>query len=895
VQHLRLHHLGLSVVSLLLLAVIQRIFSQPNFWQASDGSTIGIVHSLAVNSTVYIFAGTESGVYRSMDNGESWTPVNTGLITLTGCSGNTVTFLAASPNGHIFASANCSGGLFRSTDNGGNWSHVKIDSTNPYVGPIAINLRGDIFVGIYPGIFRSTDDGSSWRQVDSVISPRALAVSSDGDIVAASVGGDIFRSTDNGDSWTQVRFSDGNGLVESILVTSKGHVFAGLSLNSYGAVLHSTDNGVTWRYTGFELRYCMGNYGYDCNYYENCYYYPVFTIVADSGGDLYAGSENGVYRSTDDGASWIPGGLEIANVTSLAVNPGGQIFAGIGNDASGVSSSGRGIFRSTDAGGSWTALGSDLKSSAISSLVTDDHGRLLAGTLGGGGIFGSTDNGLHWSYNSLRGVTVSTVTAKPGGQIFAGTRSPRYGYVQVGNALRSSDNGESWTEINNGLPSQYISCFRYPVGDIQIAVGPAPVSSLSVDSVGNVFSVANNFVLRSTDDGASWIPTGLGSSSKLVVNSNGHIFAGTATGDGSISRSTDHGGSWENVTLLGDTSVRNNYINTFAANTGGHLFAGTSKGIFRSTDDGLSWTQLNSGLTDTTVLSIAVDADGECFAGTLSGGVFRSTDDGASWTQTNTGLTRTSIYSLAVNSDHYVFAGTDSGIFRSALPGTIVAEIYPGDANNDGVVDVRDILPIGRYFGMAGPVRQNGSDNWTAQPLVTAWNSFNACYADCNGDGRVDTEDVASIIRNWHATRTAGLPGGINQVQVCEELLEEIDSRQPVRGAMREIRNVIVAYMKRHLGIVLEFNLEQNWPNPFNPTTRIRFTVPEEVSQVRLSIYDILGHLVWEKLLVDVQTGRHEIEWSGENGSGAKTASGLYLYRLSAGRYTDVKRMVLLK
>jgi hypothetical protein len=95
-------------------------------------------------------------------------------------------------------------------------------------------------------------------------------------------------------------------------------------------------------------------------------------------------------------------------------------------------------------------------------------------------------------------------------------------------------------------------------------------------------------------------------------------------------------------------------------------------------------------------------------------------------------------------------------------------------------------------------------------------------------------------------------------------------------------------------GLPKEFALDQNYPNPFNPSTVIRFALPQE-EFVRLDVYDITGSLV--KTLVDqtLRAGTMEVTWDGSNRTGAKVASGVYLYRLQAGDFTSIKKMVMLK
>lgn len=95
------------------------------------------------------------------------------------------------------------------------------------------------------------------------------------------------------------------------------------------------------------------------------------------------------------------------------------------------------------------------------------------------------------------------------------------------------------------------------------------------------------------------------------------------------------------------------------------------------------------------------------------------------------------------------------------------------------------------------------------------------------------------------------------------------------------------------------FTLNQNYPNPFNPATMISYTLPAKAN-VSIIIYDILGNVVNELFSGEAQQGYNAVVWNSSNASGAKAASGMYLYRITAqlsdGRsFTDVKRMLLLK
>jgi len=90
------------------------------------------------------------------------------------------------------------------------------------------------------------------------------------------------------------------------------------------------------------------------------------------------------------------------------------------------------------------------------------------------------------------------------------------------------------------------------------------------------------------------------------------------------------------------------------------------------------------------------------------------------------------------------------------------------------------------------------------------------------------------------------------------------------------------------------FTLFQNYPNPFNPETNISFSLPEE-SEVNLKIYNLKGQLV--NILVNTRLGAgiHTFTWKGKDGSGKDVSSGIYFYKLMAGKYSETKKMVKIK
>jgi hypothetical protein len=95
--------------------------------------------------------------------------------------------------------------------------------------------------------------------------------------------------------------------------------------------------------------------------------------------------------------------------------------------------------------------------------------------------------------------------------------------------------------------------------------------------------------------------------------------------------------------------------------------------------------------------------------------------------------------------------------------------------------------------------------------------------------------------------------------------------------------------------IPTEFALDQNYPNPFNPTTYIRFALPKAAT-VRLEIYNMLGQRI--ATLIDgefINAGVYETLWNARDDAGREISSGIYMYRITAGDFVDLKRMILMK
>lgn len=92
----------------------------------------------------------------------------------------------------------------------------------------------------------------------------------------------------------------------------------------------------------------------------------------------------------------------------------------------------------------------------------------------------------------------------------------------------------------------------------------------------------------------------------------------------------------------------------------------------------------------------------------------------------------------------------------------------------------------------------------------------------------------------------------------------------------------------------ISFKLNQNHPNPFNPSTTIHYTLPKE-SDVHLQIYNMLGQQINQLISSTQSSGTHSIQWNGKDQQGNQVPAGIYFYQLQAGDFVQTKKMVLMK
>lgn len=373
---------------------------------------------------------------------------------------------------------------------------------------------------------------------------------------------------------------------------------------------------------------------------------PAILYAATSGG--------GVFKSTDHGGSWaaINNGIVDPDMNNVAVdplNPSTLYASGIAD-----------IFKSTDGGASWSATGVGPTGGVV--VVAPSSPATLY--TGGMGVSKSTDGAVSWipASNGLPdSVFISALTVDPSNAstLYAGTFNT--------GIFRTTDGGENWVPANTGLLSNNIfSLWADPV------------------KVAGVYASTLQELSKSSDGGDTWTPltstwTTLdgrpsrpGVASFAVDPSNpSTLYLGLI--GGTVSKSSDGGGSWS--TVFSGSAAR--FVNslTLEASNPSTVCAGTDAGIFRTTDAGASWASADTGLTASYVMSLAVASSNASTlyaavqTASINLGLFKSTDAADSWTRTSLGgITPTAVAVDAAN-PATVYVASDSTISKSTDAG----------------------------------------------------------------------------------------------------------------------------------------------------------------------------------------------------------------------------------
>ena len=233
----------------------------------------------------------------------------------------------------------------------------------------------------------------------------------------------------------------------------------------------------------------------------------------------------------------------------------------------------------------------------------------------------------------------------------------------------------------------------------------------------------------------------------------------------------------------------------------------------------------------------------------------------------------------------------------SIISDTTIVSVWPGDLDNNGVVEATDVLPLAIHWRKTGLSRSDASYSWEGQE-ITPWSDIAATYADANGDGEVNITDLLTICVNWGKTHTVStvLANYDEEFDVNKhyEVLNVI--YQEVKNADSGPRFEIRLYLEKLLGIRIpeDYNLSQNYPNPFNSETVIKYQLPK-AGRVELTVYNLMGEVIKELVNENKDSGFYEVIWDGTNTVGNQVSSGVYFYYVRVNEFRSIKKIIIIK
>jgi len=622
-------------------------------------------------NTVYV-GSAGGGLWKSTDGGDSWSTTTDGLPTLaiggvcvldwnpdivllgTG-EGSGVGFVTAGKN--MFGA-----GLLRSTDGGATWGTTSLSYN--FSAQHGFNVIEDnpttqtILAGANDGLWRSTDDGATWTQVMSNGNyfdvkwkpgdPNRVYVAKGKDPFSNSQNNNgVFVSTDDGLNFVLAGTGQPAGSTiakTKIAVTAAepSYIYAHfVNASTFGSIgiYRSTDDGATWQFrNGTNM---AGGQGF----YNN-------VIAADpddadrviAGGNVLYVSSNGGAAFTDLNAS-IPFGDDIAphwDNHGIAYEPGSTSNVWLTTDG--------GPWRSTDDGATWTRRTYGIVTYQFYDIAVAQTDPLF--TMGG-----TQDNGMPGREDADSWFHSTFIADGFVHNIDPADESIVYSEWQGGNHIKSTDGGQTWFSIQTGINSG--GAWLTPVDQDQ-------------NNGDRLYTAHSNGIYRTTNGAANWTLVAPHNARWISSNPEDADIVWTVSSSAGIRLSTDGGDTWAH---RGSANGREVKIQADPSNAGGAfiVYGGYNTDgmhIRHTTNFGVTWTDVTGDFPDQPANTFIVDPafPDEWYVG-ADVGVWRSTDGGATWIPFGAGLVNALVTDLEIrNAERKLVAGTyGRGVWEAGL------------------------------------------------------------------------------------------------------------------------------------------------------------------------------------------------------------------------------------
>jgi photosystem II stability/assembly factor-like uncharacterized protein len=731
-------------------------------------------------------------------------------------------------------------------------------------------------------------------------------------LTATAVGenGTIIRTDAAGVSWTV----QSSGTSETLYDVTFTSLTTGYAVGGSGTLLKTTDGGVNWVPLPSGTTEMLKGVSFS---------HPDTGAVVGSGGTIL--------RTTDAGATWVAQ----TSGTTATLNAI-QLITG----STGYTVGGSSLLKTTDGGTTWNVTGSWGANLVDLSFFDTGNGGVI-GNYGGDGptVFiwmetidlpDSEDEEIYWQ-----------VVEEPGPMWGVSATGPSSGLaVGFWGMMRATGNaGHSWRAAG-GPPPDY---FPYFMGGLDLWGTYNAVAVVYYGGGGWPISK----VLRTTDGGVTWhissVSSGAGVSLYNVAYADENVVYAVGSGNmtwdygGVILRSTNGGVSWEEYYSYfcqpGGSNCVYSFFDIDFGDPDHGIAIGSGGAILKIGGGGMNKVETATGVS----LGAVSMPNATTVFGLGGGTIYRSTDGGSNWIPQLT--VSESLHGVHfTDADHGTVVGSNGTILRTWNGGENWYPTTTGTADEFFKVSFSSPL-VGFVLSRSGTLFKttDGGATWTSEPSpvgnarsLHTINQFNVVIA---GDywsivAKRDESTVpvdyaalaAAVIDN--AVRLEWSTGGDGSIQgfnvyrrgMATDKYARLNHRLiPEQTRTFSDHTVRPGYEYEFvIGVVYDdgsevlsntavvelpvvaLELRQNYPNPFNPSTSIEFMLPE-TQRVKVKVYDVSGrHVV---TLVDgiKPRGLQTVEWDARNSSGQPVSSGIYYYRLQAGKHNIARRMVLIR
>ncbi|MFA6233860.1 MAG: hypothetical protein WC824_06700 [Bacteroidota bacterium] len=672
-----------------------------------------------------------------------------------------------------------------------------------------------------------------WEPVNGPYIGRVFSLCVDGNntILAGTERGGVYSSSDAGTVWAY------SGLAYEVVRTlyrhSDGIVYAGLQ----NGMMVSHDNGGTWT---------MGNFSTSNN---------GFGIGITSTGVQFVGGWGGLDRSTDQGATFekmtlTPFG---SRVDEICIGPNDAVFVGLYQG---------GLIRSVDNGQTWTLADPLFESKTVDAVISKG-GMMFAGVQGLN-ILRSSAAAATWVPSSNPNSGVSALYARTERQLWAGT--------ETGQILSSTDGAETWT-------TQFV------------IPGGWPVSSIIETSDGNLLAGTQwGGVYKSSDDGVTWTQSNQGlsnliptSAKAFVLDSRDNLYLSYTAG--SVVKSSDAGGSWTEI------GSKDDYVNCLAIGPGDVLYtASRYLSVWHTSDDGATWVPDTTGLPQFTPNALDVNPQGEIAVGGSDGKLYVMETGSSAWRDAMD-VRITSTINCLLWANGALFAGTDGkGLFRSLDKGMTWTKLVNG-MNLDNVYACYSDRQGGIFVGGWGSIFTS-TDNGDSWIDIGDGSSFSVSSIVKGPGGMIyaSTSTKGVFMADGQAGSWTTINSGLQNLHVSTLLLDgngTLFASTYGNGIFRA--TAPVASVNDPTAVAAGAELRAAHPNPLTASTRITYAL-RAAAYVRIAVYDMTGREI--SLLVD------ELRPAGVSDIGFKAAGlspGMYFCLMHTGAQVLAQPLMLLR